>query len=65
MYYIEIYCYKNCSTVKLYKTQKMAANTFKDRLKAVRSSRSRSRWPHFQRSINLLYVVYFQRSLKT
>ena len=26
MYYVEIYCYKNCSTVKLYKTQKMAAN---------------------------------------
>ena len=26
MYYVEIYCYKNCSTEKLYKTQKMAAN---------------------------------------
>ena len=26
MYYVEIYCYKNCSAVKLYKTQKMAAN---------------------------------------
>ena len=26
MYYVKIYCYKNCSTVKLYKTQKMAAN---------------------------------------
>ena len=26
MNYIEIYCYKNCSTVKLYKTQKMVAN---------------------------------------
>ena len=26
MYYVEIYCNKNCSTVKLYKTQKMAAN---------------------------------------
>ena len=26
MYYVEIYCYKNCSTVNLYKTQKMAAN---------------------------------------
>ena len=26
MYYVEIYCYKNCSTVKLYKTQKMAVN---------------------------------------
>ena len=25
-YYVEIYCFKNCSTVKLYKTQKMAAN---------------------------------------
>ena len=37
--------------------------TFKDRLKTVRSSRSP--WSHFQRSINLPYVVYFQRSLKT
>ena len=26
MYYVEIYSYKNCSTVKLYRTQKMAAN---------------------------------------
>ena len=26
MYYVEFYCYKNCSTVKLYRTQKMAAN---------------------------------------
>ena len=24
MYYVESYCYKNCSTVKLYRTQKMA-----------------------------------------
>ena len=26
MYYVEIYIYKNWSTVKLYRTQKMAAN---------------------------------------